>query len=307
LNKRRSSAELSRQLEEEQQMLARLQAEQDEEARLKEERERQERERREFERQKRELERDKERAERERRELEEERRRTREKAERMTSAEEEERRRQKELLLAKMKAIDDGAINSSDAAGSPSQTMNGPTISKRAVAAEDDVNGAASDQCRPSSLTETATSDPVGPSDLVGPPSQKLTSTKRRVVADDDDVNGAVFGGYRPSFLAGSTSSAKTKKTSSGTRRDAAAASRPRRNLLVFDDDDDNDDFTQTSNSEKPASPDLSFLSGHSSQGEVGAGDTQSKHLLPRRPRKQATTKNGVVNDLSDEIEEVIF
>jgi len=246
LNKGRSSAELSRQLEEEQQMLATLQAEQEEEMRLKEDRKR-----RELERQKRELEREKERTEQERKELEEQRRRVREEAERMTSAEEQERRRQKELLLARMKAIDDGTNNLDDA-GLSSQTMNGPTTSKRALAA-------------------------------------------------DDDVNGAVFGEYRPSFLAGSTSSAKTKKTSSGKKRDAA--SRPRNNLLVFDDD-----LTKPSDAEKSASPDLSFLSSQPPHSEMGAGDRHNAHLLPRRPRQQATTMNGSAgNDLSDEIEEVIL
>jgi len=251
LNKRRSSAELSRQLEEEQQMLARMQAEQDEEERLKQEREDQDRERRDLERQKRELEREKERAEKERWELEEQRRRTREEAERMTSAEEQERRRQKELLLAKMRAIDDGTVNNSDIAGPSLQMMNGPTSNKRAVAA--------------------------------------------------DDVNGAVFGEYRPSFLAGATtSSAKTKKTSTTKRRDTV--SRPQNNLLVFDDD-----LTKPLDSERPESPDLSFLSSQPSHGEMGAGDRQSKHLLPRRPRQQATTMNGISNDLSDDIEEVIL
>lgn len=253
LDKRRSSAELSRQLEEEQHLLARMQAEQEEEQRLKQEREDQERERRELERQKRELEREKERAEKERWELEEQRRRAREEAERMTSAEEQERRRQKELLLAKMRAIDDGTVNNSDVAGPSLQTMNGPTSNKRAVAA-------------------------------------------------DDDVNGAVFGEYRPSFLAGTmTSSAKTKKTSTTSKR-RDTASRPQNNLLVFDDD-----LTKPLDSERPESSDLSFLSSQPPQGEMGAGDRQSKHLLPRRPRQQATTMNGISNDLSDDIEEVIL
>ena len=221
-----------------------------------------ERERRELERQKREREREKELAERERRELEEQRRRAREDAERTTSAEQDERRRQKELLLARMKAIDDGTASRSDAACGPSsQAANGPATSKRPVAADDDVD--------------------------------------------------AVFGGYRPSFLAGTTSSAKTKKaSSSGKRRDAAAAgSRPRNsNLLVFDDDLTSRPTSDAA--EKPASPDdLSFLSG---PGEVGAGDRHSKHLLPRRPRQQATNVNGasstgVGNELSDDIEEVIL
>ena len=256
MNKNRSLADMSRQLEEEQQKLAALQAEQEEEARLNEEREERERRRREMEREKRELEREKERAERERRELEEQRRHAREEAERMTSAEEQERRRQKELLLARMKAIDDGTVNNSDVAASSSQTMNGPVTSKRAVVA-------------------------------------------------DDDVNGAVFGEYRPSFLAGSTSSAKARKSSQTKRRDPA--SRPRNSLLVFDDD-----LTQPSDTDKPESPDLSFLSsGQPSRGEMGAGDIHNKHLLPRRPRQQATTMNGssvsVANDLSDDVEEVIL
>jgi len=74
----------------------------------------------------------------------------------------------------------------------------------------------------------------------------------------------------------------------------------------VFDDD-----LTRppSDTAEKPASPDLSFLSG---PGEVGAGDRHSKHLLPRRPRQQATNVNGassagVGNELSDDIEEVIL
>ena len=244
---------MARQLDEERQLLANLQVEQEQQARQEAKREERERERRELERQKREQ----ERAERERRELEEQRRRAREEAERMTSAEQEERRRQKELLLARMKAIDDGAVKQSDAASGPepsSQTMNGP-----------------------------------------------LTTTSKRPVAADDDVN-TVFGGYRPSFLAGTTGSAKAKKTPSSKRRDPA--SRPRNSLLVFDDD-----LTKPSDSEKPASPpDLSFLSGQPSHGELGAGDRHSKHLLPRRPRQQATTMNGAsVNDLSDDIEEVIL
>jgi len=228
-------------------MLATLQAEQAEVARLSEEGEKQERERRELERQRRELERDRERAEQERKELEEQRRRARKEAERMTSAEEE-RRRQKELLLARMKAIDEGTINKSDvAAGPSSQPMNGPVSSKRPVAADDDVN--------------------------------------------------AVFGEYRPSFLAGTSSSAKTNNTSTTSKR-RDPASRPRNNLLVFDDD-----LSQPSGAEKPSSPDLSFLSSQPSQG-----DGHSKHLLPRRPRQQATTMNGsVVSDLSDDIEEVIL
>lgn len=257
LSKSQSSAELSRQLEEEQQMLAKLEAEQEEEAQLNAEREKQERERRDFERQKRELERERERAERERQELKEQRRRAQEEAERMTSAEEQERRRQKELLLAKMKAIDEGTVNSLDITQSSSLMMNGPASSKRAVAA-------------------------------------------------DADMHDAVFGEYHPSFLAGTTtSSAKTKKTLSTRRRDPAA-SRPQNNLLIFDDDDG---FTKPSNADKPESPDLSFLSGHSppSQGEMGGGDKNSKHLLPRRPRQQATTMNGMVTDLSDDIEEVIL
>ena len=249
MNKGRSSAELSRQLEEEQQMLAMFEAEQREEERLKEEREQQERERRELERQKRELEREKERAERERRDLEEQRRRAREEAERMSSADAEERRRQKELLLARMKAIDDGTVKNSDvAASSSSHTMNGPTSTKRAVAADDEVS--------------------------------------------------AVFGEYRPSFLAGTTTTAKTK-TSASKRRDPA--SRPQRNLLVFDDD-----LNKPSDTEKPASPDLSFLSNQPSQSEVGAGDRHNKHLLPRRPRQQATTMNGTTS-VNDDIEEVIL
>lgn len=282
LNKGRSSAELSLQLEEEQEMLAKLQADEDEKTRLREQREEKERQRRELEREKRELEREREQAERERKELEEERRR----AERITSAEQDERRRQKELLLARMKAIDDGTVNSSDDAGPATY---GPTSSKRVVAAAEDVNGAVPGKYRSSFLTETDTSDLGG-----------RALQKRQVVADDDDVNGAVFGGYRPSFLAGSTSSAKTKKSSSTMRRDAA--SRPRNNLLVFDDDDD--DLTKPSEPQKPASPDFSLLSN---QGEMGAGDRHDKHLLPRRPRQQATTMNGVVNDLSDDIEEVIL
>jgi len=248
LNKGRSSVELARQLEEEQKLLADMQAEQEQEARLRAEHEEQERERRELERQKRELERQKERAERERAELEEQRRHAREEAERMTSAEQEERRRQKELLLARMKAVDDGTIKNT---GPSARTMNGP-----------------------------------------------VTTTNKRAAAADDTVNGAVFGEYRPSFLAGSTTSVKTKKTSAGRKRDAGSG--PRNNLLVFDDDED------PASSEKPASPpeQLSFLS---SQGEVGAGDRHSRHLLPRRPRQQATTTmNGSVVS-SDDIEEVIL
>jgi len=148
LSKGRSSADLSRQLEEEQQSLAKLQAEQ-------EEQERAERERRQMERQRRELELEKERAERDRRELEEQRRRSREEAERMTSAKEQERRRQKELLLAKMKAIDDGTVKHSDDA---SQPMNGLIASKRAVAADDDVNDAVFGGYRPSFLAGSTTS-----------------------------------------------------------------------------------------------------------------------------------------------------
>ena len=118
----------------------------------------------------------------------------------------------------------------------------------------------------------------------------------KRPIAATDDAN-TVFGEYRPSFLAGTTSSAKTKKTSAGKRRDAARPP-PRNNLLVFDDDLDGP-------GPDPAAP---------GDSEVGAGDRHGggggKHLLLRRPRQPPTTVNGSVgslNDLSDEIEEVIL
>jgi len=239
-------------------MLAKLQAEQAEEARLRAERDHQERNRRELERQKHELEREKERAERERKELQEQRRRAREEAEHMSSAEVKERNRQKERLLARMKEIDDGTATNSDVAA--------PATSQAAV---------------------------NGP-----------TSTNKRSAAADDDVN-AVFGEYRPSFLAGTTSSTKTKKPAAGRRRDTAVGPPSSSNLLVFDD------LAKPADEEKPPSPDLSFLSSQPSMG--AAGDRNSKHLLPRRPRQQATTVNGsgasvgVVGDTGDDIEEMIL
>lgn len=220
---------MSRQLEHEQQLLARLQEDEEEKSRQQHDRDLQrERERVRREEQDR-AERERKEAEREHREAEARVRRAREEAERFqSSAEEQERLRQKELLLSKMKAIDEGRISTET--GISGSHQNGVALrgKQRPPASEvEEVEGAVFGEYRPSFL--------AGSSASASRPSKKVAEKKNHREPPKDEIlffdqkeekNGNGKSSPDLSFLGGGEGGSQTNKV--GSDGDQLLPRRPR-------------------------------------------------------------------------------
>lgn len=234
------------------------------------------------------------REEREKREREEEARKAREESERLANdAGEQERRRQKDLLLARMKAIDENKQPDSNTS---------PTTKKDFQFTKPVEN---MHHGRPAYDNVTV---PV------------LEKARRRSLVSDSDSDG----GYQPSFLK------KTDKSPKKTSSKAKPKNDKKTNLMndLFGDSSaknsaNNDNgITWGSASKKRTNPGrvressttMLFAGG---TGIVDSDDeappkSNGANLLPRRPRQQSTTFQtrptvNAVDDFDDEIEEVVL
>ena len=258
--------------EEEKNWRAQRDAQKQEAERLRLERERQEENRRREEQRRREEEERRQREERERREADE-RRADEERRRLENDAKERERQLQKQLLLAKMKEIDEGKRY--DSGDSPSHNK------------------------KEYKFTEPIENMHRGkPAREVSVPVLQSRRKSKKSFLDDDDDDDVGAGGYKPTFTSNTKSNPKP---------------RAKKNLMddLFGDSSANKNppgNTRDKSSTQIYGGGNALISDTEDSEQPPVGNS---HLLPRRPRQQTTTLSkpsvNAVDPFDDDIEEVVL